>query len=1637
MCKTNNKRDKLRSLLMQGAARFTALLLTAAMLLAGGAMLLPMRAEAAIGDLDDGLDNTYALQVSTGTVSTAGSLADEILYFKINYVDEDGYVRSHRIFPGENALGNSSDWAIQQESLNKSAGLGTTEESERRSHRETILSKLGVTVTGEAQAFQAYATDTFFFQPLKKVKSIESIEILMCDSESETRTASGGTWSCQAMRVYQVSAVHGMGMYGYVSNRRFADFEGTLIAKMEQAKTFNWVSDRMFRITSDGSGDGRLTQVNESYSTQSQGRLVRIDIADTYGAGIRAMGNNTKKTLLTPDFEECAALVLRYQDVYGAVREAYLPLMTSVVGFALENGISEYEMLSGLAQEGDTLAVAATLPDAASVDSVRLIYGTEAAKAVTGVQLNPAKTPDGYGSDASTDLQDRTVWPADTDGEDADLLSIVGLSIYDPAVSNVGETVYGTKLLVAFSGSPESYYRAPSAAGTTIRPVKAGNSGVELSLQKYENGARLLPTDTAERYLVILSTDDAELAGTAGELYMTLNYTDLNGKEQSSDTINVSDAVTAYYGEWPGVRSGFMYRMGTKSGGTLCFTVPLKDVDRFTGAQFLLRGNDNWQMKGMEIYQLTSLEPLTAEWISVSDGTQTSDRMYSRAYTGNKLLSLTERILVDGGMDPTSTKFNSDNTTTVDTDTGDWSEYRYSLSYEMAQNLGRFAKSRCSYTVAVEVGSDQISNASDGDCGSKNQFFFQLVFEDGKSSYVLANQQLASDGFRTGYTEQFVISTNRDMGELTAVKIVPEDSADSSDVFDKLKINSICVKKQTTEAVSRQWIISNVGWIDINYQDEAAGSSSSDYTGRSEAEVVKTYQVEASTYAVNLEFAITTGSYNISTVTGATEPQFAGQVYATIEYYNSNGALKSESYNVVEAMYAYSGQEKKSGSAETVGQNIWPGGTESDVSFMFRPGKTDRFTLSVEDISQLLRITLEVRSKVQTTWNIENIYVSLAGSGGRRIINTENEYQWVYSKEMEQLCSSTNSGVKAYSMTLPVNQLQTINVDFTENKIEWAESAKNLITSVTSRQPRSADDSLNIYVYTTEAANSNVLKGVTMEAGVQYSRIYGGFNRIETKMTLGESNGSSIFYATGVPVSGINTLNKLDLLAYFNDPNETGQVNLAYAVVQQVRSSVVIGTFYVDFSGCDAAADSRGVSRTPVAEPTGTAQFKQVVTLAFADSMNPLRLTPETDDIAVALLYTTTNDASGREYESPLIYLTDQNWSDLRAGKVVDLTFNEAYLDKITGIRIRGTGPSTRSGVSVAAAMAVAYETNAASGEDYVTGSFSFANGVRLTAGQSNQIMKRTDAEEADKVSVSQLTVQFTVPEVSEIPAASENANGQVTMLLNYRTSNGTEKTLTVYDICQYAVESNASFQPGNTITMRMLLTNVEKIRWLSLIPTSEAGDAASLTLNELNAVFLQSDGSTLSYRCSLRDWSGSGVISLFGSVRVKLSAVTTNPSSNVQEYIEVESGGTKRQLIESGQTVIITPTVTDSSEGYTYRVERFKDSFTSNAPEVLTSKGGTLCFQAVNEYTVGSGTEVYYRVTVSSREVPSVQTIIEFVVEPKYVSDSQTVTPAETTKPTEQTEAAEPASEAERIEPTESAEATTEAATQGAAAGL
>ena len=242
------KKQRTRCIIAHWAARFLAVLASVA--------ALSLSAYALNGAVDD---NTYALQVTTGAVSADENLAEEVQYFKIIYEDVDGHIRSHRIFPGEGELRDSMDWAVEQGAAGADAAQADTAEA-LSAARGAFAKQLGYSISRDDTPFQPYYTDTYFFQPLKKVKGIQKVEILTRDT---------GTWSCQALRVYQVNAVNGVGMYGYVSSQQYADFEGTLIAKMEKGVSFSWPVDRMHRIVPDGRGDAVLTAAEETYSTAS------------------------------------------------------------------------------------------------------------------------------------------------------------------------------------------------------------------------------------------------------------------------------------------------------------------------------------------------------------------------------------------------------------------------------------------------------------------------------------------------------------------------------------------------------------------------------------------------------------------------------------------------------------------------------------------------------------------------------------------------------------------------------------------------------------------------------------------------------------------------------------------------------------------------------------------------------------------------------------------------------------------------------------------------------------------------------------------------------------------------------------------------------------------------------------------------------------------------------------------------------------------------------------------------------------------------------------------------------------------------------------------------------------------------
>ena len=1640
-----NQAKNMRGGWPRGALRLTAMLIAAV-------ALLGVSAFADDTTNTQYAQTTYALVVDTGAATKCtqkvdlqrvdAEVGDCMEFFRIVYKDANGVTKSHYVFPDREALQESLEWAEKAGEEYVAEPLTAEEQTQKaqleraivvldlkeydsfkeiykevtgknvetifiggrriqgeydwdyyRKQTETKLSQLQakdsrwktqeqkksrmagsskfaaemgypVKSTSQQKPFQAYSTDTYLFKPLTDISSVERIEFCATGS---------GSWACQDIRLYKVDEIYGLGMNGYVSNDRYVDFSGTLLADMSGSKTFNWTVDHLFQVgpgSLDGANISKPSGTETAYTTSTKDFIFRLDIKDTYGAGVEALANAKKSNFTTSGFCEVASLEIAYKDTYGNSRLTHVPVMLSALGYANELGVATSEYLSGMMQQGETLALRASLSDFSYLTSVTLVYGNKEAVEATGIAYAGGNTAH------ATRVSDMKTKNAGKDEKKGDTLEISSVSVYE-ASTPVTMKVESTMLRPVFSGQPVLY----ASDGTSLGKSLAPGDKWTLALKEYDGRILLSDSGTnsdSEKYLIKLTTDDSKFAATSGDVEMVLEYRDLNGSYRSSAPISLAKSVADYYGYWPGVSENFAYQSCMASGKELVLVVPLKNVDIFTGARFRLNGTtDDWQMKGMSIYQLNELNIRDAAWETVEAGRETSDRRYFRTPTllnEKPLLELKQKELVDSG-DYTNVDINSGSTVENREDQQeDWSEYRYSMSYDTTRTLGDFTKTRYTYRVAVKVAENTSSNLTDGDCGSRNLFFFQLIFQNGKSGYVLANQQLTADGFRTGEEETFTIKMNQDYGELTAVRIIPEDPDDKTDLYDKLNVESINVRKESYGATSRQWVIGDVGWIGLDYRDGGEdGTVTRENNGRSEDEFSWVYQVDYSTQVVNLQVEVATGSYQDGS------HQLVGQVFGTLKYYDGSGQQKSYNFDAVAAMYQYMGKTPTYPSGNTKENAI------SNSEFMFRAEHTDRFMLSVNDVSEVVGLEFLVKNTYTEPieWTIKTVAVSLMGTDSRLTINDNEEYERIGATEKKALCTSTSD--EGYTTLLPTNTEEPVQISFTHNTIEINKETYAWSSSV-AREPNSANDTMNLYVYLKDDADP--LDDFTMQASVQFSKVYGGCYQTSCDLTADTNSGGKVLYALGLNAAEISTLNKVYLKStpawvngeWVKDESDL-KADVDHAVVQQVRSGVVINSYYIGF--VSGETNLRGTTGKPTDTDTPKDTYKQVVSLSFGEGTEGTDLIAEKYDIAVSLQYTTTNDAdtggTSREYSSPYVYLTDmtdKTWLDIQAGKVVDVVFHEGYVDQITGVNLVVTG--NMKDVVIDAACVGTYKVDPKTQTEVATGWFSFANGLRLS--NVAQTMKRTSSELNGDGTVKLLTLSFTTADAEG--AAESGINVPVSMRLGYRgihdgMNADTRELPVISDLIQYASDDSTQFATGSTVTTRFLLTGVDKLKWMELKPVS--GDktwnldsiSGSLQAGAEKELFTRSHfEDRVSYKKPL-------LVDLYG-IGVHVEATTDNAASGTTTK-EVQNGSISL-LVDSAQPVTMKVDVTNSGKGFEVKAEEvdLNSEGASTADKYLSTSGGTITFTPPKN---DGSANVNYRVTITSKEVPTVKSVVNITV--------------------------------------------------------
>lgn len=1544
--------------LKKKSMRWKALLLFAAVLMVSAVLGLGAKqAQAA----ETGSKRTFALTMTTGVTSGTQNVADQIGFIRVKYTASDGSGTHYEyLFPGDGDFITSMQTAM---SLGEKNNNGNADLSK--------LKELGYSITGYTAMtpFQAYSENTLLFSTIYDAKSFEGIEIY---------GKGNGEWNCQAMQLYEVDASKvRVSMAGTYSNQYYIDFTGECLLELTKPVTFRWTNSELMKVTtSGGKGTVKAPEGNEKDRKMGASEYVfRIDIADVYGAGANALASSTSTTIIDQGFLEMLALNVRYTDSDNVTREVNIPVITSALTEALaqEDTSVRTGKIVSVAQEGDTLVFTANLPGCDSIVSANVIYGYEGALAATGMQYvsgEKSTTANAFHNNTYNSLDDASV---------KDSLQVTGISVYSAenttAKVSLQDEMLRATLTKSESGDaadteagsgdsdtgaePLYYYKAQRTTGTSVEY----GSQTNITFTKYEDGVSILPSDQTERYLIVLKTDSPTSAGTTGSLRLKLKYKDTVGYQQETNEMVLSEQCQNYYGYWPGVSSDFAYLAGVQSGGELYFLVELSNVDYFNGVDISLDSrNDDWQMSGMDIYLVRNLGKRGASDESVSAGGTSSDRKYFRTSETSQMLALAQTLLVQAGETQTL-DIRSDNTSeVVDTDDDDWSDIKYSMSYEQAKSIKNFAKGRESYVVKVQVGGSQVTDTENGDCGSSNQFYFQLVFEDGTTSYVLANQQLSSDGFRTGAEETFTITANHDYGELTAVRIIPEDLDDKSDIFDKLNIESITVVKSSTNAVSKQWVVSNVGWIDIDYRDQ--GEEQTGRKGRSQDELARAYTVSYSESVVNLEFAVTTATYN------AGDSQLQGKMTGVLTYRDSNGETQTQTIDLVHSMYEYMDRTPSS---------------TSNTDYMFRGDHTDRFIVSVENPSEIISLKLNVNSTVQTTWNVKGVSVKLASKNSTLQLNMQNEYELVSDEEVISVCEQDSTKVPAYDLFCSTNTTDSLLINFNENQISIDDTDNGKSVSAISRQPQSYNDTLNVYVYMSD--NADPVSNYTMKTAAQYTKVYGGVYQTSHALTYDSEKG--MYYAKGLNASAMQTLNSLYIKA---DPTVSSgypSALLKYAVVQRVRSGVVIETTRIDFAENNAIY---GVSRGPDSQPT-TSGEEQIVSLAFSEDTSDVSLTAEDYDVAVSIRYTTTLDPSGSkiEYNSPYIFLTDQQINAIKAGQTVDITFGQSYVEEITGVTLATTtqngteNPKITINSAVAATYQVQTQTNtsASTGDGSqdtesktrtLTGWYSFANAITLNNGE--QTMQRTGTGTSGTGTVTELSLAFATANAEE--GSNTGHSGKISMTIGYTNYDGANREITCDDIRSHL--TSGSFNSGETGVVRLQIADISEVRWISITPKSDTGSGTgSWKISTVTGTLKAGDQESAFARTVDRYFTETEGGKINVNVRVSLTAQTTNSSGNVST--RNVTNDTAAFLVESGQPVTMQVNLTGSEEGFDVTAEEYdiQTDAGKTVNEFLSVDGTNVTFNTPANYT---GANINYRVIVTSKETPSCKSVINVTVQ-------------------------------------------------------
>ena len=1419
-------------------------------------------------------ENTYVLTAATGA-----SAGDSVLYFAIKYKGKDGVARSQYVFPGIDASSRSAallNYYAKGADLTGTFGKKALAEI---NYKETEVTE---------KTLGAWTVQDFAFRTESEISEIESIDVYLAK----------GQWTVQGLSLYKMDNYKGYEEYGLVTGQTFLDFEGSLIAdlKKKQQGTLTLSSGTVDSVIRLGGQTSQYFDVQryavgtekKSFASGTDVYSFRMDFADIEGAGLEALLN--RKALKLSDtglgIVEDISLEIQYRDRHGWTRKVTLPVILSA--YIMARKAAGNSTIMGFGQRGDTIAFQAQLPDFQSIVSeITIKMGNEARTSVEAKGISIDKTTSAM-NDTLSGLSKDEVRIAGVSLYKGGCMPYVA-----GGTDTKGQHLEGATLDYVFeteSTGPIMYYSAGDERGTQV----AANGITKISLRGYSTGASLVYTANGQgKFLVTLYTSTNKNSGTTSEITVRFHYNDLNGNPERTLNYRVRSSAESFMGLWPATDGGsYIAEKGLDTGGKISFLMEAKDASEFTNVDITLSGGSHWNMSNITIAYVEKYNRRLA-YIAPADITGTkywlergivSAEVFNLAKTnptisddkgeeidsdGTKadgktvLIDEKNQVVTDSKGDPVyvdktdkdkaksdylingSQLFEGDSTYNIDFGKGsvsedkrdvDYSSVRHTMTYEQTQLNWKFFEAEKTYDITVNVAKDSDVDLGNGDAGSKNYFYFQLVFQNGNSGYVQANQQLAGDAFRSGQSETFSIQTNRDYGDILSIRILPEDLASDSEPFDKLNIDSIVISERNDGGTYLSYVVDKVGWIGIDYRDEAEKSSARGMRARMANEIAKVYEVSYKQRAVKLLCEISTLPWD-----GATN-QFEGSIIAKVDYMNSDGQAKEIEFDVVQYMAAY--MRKSAKSMETITnpkEQTVPtagNGTVSDPKTMLRPGTTDRFIMpAITDLKSIKAITFTCQTKnnQDAYWNIGKVTISQVIKDGPLELTASGEYY--RNMETQRLCQNEEDKVfsKYFISGIP-SSMDTIT--FTENQLVWTSS---VWATPVARIPESKNDTVNIFVYPTvrgsnsrqssfftnetPAAHGQEPPVKTINANLKYSIPYSKMMATSCDLELAyDAAGNPMFYATDIVANDMVSAGNLTIRAL------SGDITFDKAIVQHVKQNVVMSTSTYNLLNATALM---GIAAYPQGSNIMLDDTEEQLMISFGSGTPTQTLQSEQRDIAVAIIYNSSLDGGTKEYQSPYIYLTDAGYTSLYEGLMAKVNFRIPYVRRIVGYRI-GTYGNLQGTVNASAAVVNQVTTTKPEGintepveEKTFRAYASFMEEYPLTESLIRKDV--TSSEMWGQNSVTPIAITFTSKEALKTMDGTRNA--AVRMVFRYGDYTEASRTRFFSDMTKYIQGNNRSFNVDSPQTVEFFLAEMNNTMGISSLEIVPYDPAVELVL--------------------------------------------------------------------------------------------------------------------------------------------------------------------------------------------------------------